>query len=73
MEEKLSIKTEELLKFQNAYITYLHKRMKTLEEHMETFQLIDRTKTRKINNLRVNLSDAQVAIRKYKKQIKYMN
>jgi len=66
---RLDLKTEELLKFQNAYITYLHKRIKKLEEYMESIKVIDRTKTRKINNLRINLNDAQVAIRRYKKQI----
>lgn len=70
---KLDLKIKELIKFQNAYITYLHKRVESLENSMNTFKVIDKKKTRKINSLRVVLKGAETAIKKYKKQINYSN
>ena len=66
----LPLEVEELIKFQNAYITFLHKRIETLEVYAKAMKSVDSIKTRKINNLRLNLAGTEATIRKYKKSIK---
>ncbi len=68
---KLDLKIEELIKFQNTYITFLHKKVEKLENSMDNFKSMDKRKTRKVNNLRIGLRSAELAIKKYKHQIKF--
>ena len=68
--EKLSLEVEELLKFQNTYITYLHKRIGNLEGHLKNIKVVDHLKTRKITNLKITVSNLELAIKKYRKQLK---
>lgn len=66
--EKLPLEVEELIKFQNAYITSLHKQLENLKGHLQNIKVVDHMKTRKINNLKMNIEGLENAIMKYKKQ-----